>query len=335
MVDMSGHLIHISSSSFQGISITDLRHINFTYFNLFSSLNSCVTLGDRTNNHWFQSSFDSPIASFTSRKPLTLSLPTVITSVILLTLCHTIHVWLVRRIWLCFNSIFFPVLFCLILYRCCEDIGHPWDRQVKASPMKYLLICAKSSYRRSPTSRNHQWISTFSLAKPTVGWDGILCVPQCFHFCSKKKSITFKRTITSHYLTLSERRKTQFIWTHTGTLWSTASNVEIFLSKNKMHRCCAYCCVLPSHCLVSSHNAIFSPLERERCVTRPNNSCKRDYAYCQSSKREEIKIICIQLVALKIYLHVILLRKGNWKPLWSLPSVWVKYVIKCRLFTRN
>ena len=187
MVDMSGHLIHNSSSSFQGISITDLRHINFTYFNLFSSLNSCVTLGDRTNNHWFKSSFDSPIASFTSRKPLTLSLPTVITSVILLTLCHAIHVWLVRRIWLCFNSIFFPVLFCLILYRCCEDIGHPWDRQVKARPIKYLLVCAKSSYRRSPTSRNHQWISTFSLAKPTVGWDGILCVLQCVHFCSRKR----------------------------------------------------------------------------------------------------------------------------------------------------
>ena len=173
MVDMSGHLIHNSSSSFQGISITDLRHINFTYFNLFSSLNSCVTLGDRTNNHWFKSSFDSPIASFTSRKPLTFSLPIAISSVILLTLCHTIHVWLVRRIWLCFNSIFFPVLFCLILYRCCEDIGHPWDRQVKARPIKYLLVCAKSRSLVTADPRHPEIINEFLPFRwPNQPWVG-------------------------------------------------------------------------------------------------------------------------------------------------------------------
>ena len=107
---------------------------------------------------------------------------------------------------------------------------------------------------------------------------------------------------------------------------------------------------------------------------RPNNSCKRDHAYCCSSNREKIKLICQQLVTPKIEFHQILLRKAyrnsvvspikpnqryiaisdKWRynnqekriifqrglldwllPIWTLPCVCVKYVIKCRLFTRN
>ena len=126
-------------------------------------------------------------------------------------------------------------------------------------------------------------------------------------------------------------------------------------------------------CLVSSHNTLYSLFERAHCVTRLNNSCERDHTYCRSSNREKIKIIHLQLVAPKIEFHPILLQKANWNsvvspiepnqryiailnkwrdteqekriifqrglldwllPIWTLPSVW-KYVLKCRLFTRN
>ena len=41
------------------------------------------------------------------------------------------------------------------------------------------------------------------------------------------------------------------------------SIVQILLSKNEMHWCHAYCCLLHSCCLVLSHNALYSWLERE------------------------------------------------------------------------
>ena len=47
-------------------------------------------------------------------------------------------------------------------------------------------------------------------------------------------------------------------------------------------------------------------------MTRLNNSCKRDHTYCRSSKREEMKIVRLQLVAPKIEFHLILLWKANW-----------------------
>ena len=47
------------------------------------------------------------------------------------------------------------------------------------------------------------------------------------------------------------------------------------------------------------------------CVTRPNDSCKRDHAYCRSSNREKIKLIHQQLVTPKIEFHQILRRKAN------------------------
>ena len=57
---------------------------------------------------------------------------------------------------------------------------------------------------------------------------------------------------------------------------------------------------------------LFPIWERVCCVTRPHNSCKRDYAYCHYSSREKIKIIRLQLVTLKIWFCIILLRKANW-----------------------
>ena len=58
---------------------------------------------------------------------------------------------------------------------------------------------------------------------------------------------------------------------------------------------------------------VFPVWERVRCVIRPNNGCKRDYAYCRSSNGEKIKIIPLQLVAGigVIWLHT-LMRQSDW-----------------------
>ena len=65
----------------------------------------------------------------------------------------------------------------------------------------------------------------------------------------------------------------------------------MLLSKNKMHQCQTFCCHPCSSCLVSSHNAIYSSLDRSRarCTMRPNNGCEIDYAHCRSFNREKIK----------------------------------------------
>ena len=125
--------------------------------------------------------------------------------------------------------------------------------------------------------------------------------------------------------------------------------------------------------LLTQH-PLFPIWERACCMTRPNNGCLRDNAYCHSSKREKIKIIPLQLVTSKKKLHVILLQKANWNsvvpqidpnqkyiaisnkrryieqekriiferglldrllPIWTLPSACVKYMIKCRLFYKE
>ena len=49
-------------------------------------------------------------------------------------------------------------------------------------------------------------------------------------------------------------------------------------------------------CLVTQRH-LFPVGEKARCVMRPNNGCERDYAYCRSSNRKKIKIICLQFVA--------------------------------------
>ena len=60
-----------------------------------------------------------------------------------------------------------------------------------------------------------------------------------------------------------------------------------------MHQCHTYCCLLRSSCFFSSHNAIYSPLERAHCVTRAKNGCERDYPYYRSSNREKIKLMLL------------------------------------------
>ena len=101
--------------------------------------------------------------------------------------------------------------------------------------------------------------------------------------------------------------------------------------------------------------------------------CERYHAYCSSSNREKVNIVCVQLVASNILFHAISLRKANWYsvvspvdtdqryiaisnewryleqkrrlifqtrlpdwllPIWTLPSV-CEIRDKCRLFTRN
>ena len=57
----------------------------------------------------------------------------------------------------------------------------------------------------------------------------------------------------------------------------------------------------PSHPLFGllTQHHLFLVEERAFCMARPNNSCKRDYAYYCPSTREKIKIIRLQLVASK------------------------------------
>ena len=87
-----------------------------------------------------------------------------------------------------------------------------------------------------------------------------------FSFLKQKKSINFKRMKISYFFSWGEiikKKRNWFIWTHTCILGFVVSIFSILLSKNKMHWCHTYCCLLRSHCLVSSRIAIYSPLERE------------------------------------------------------------------------
>ena len=129
-----------------------------------------------------------------------------------------------------------------------------------------------------------------------------------FSFLSRKKAqLSKERNIALLHLR-RKKKNTSFIWTHTGIV----SIVWILLSRNEMHRCHAYCCLLRSRRLVSSHNAIYSQLERDSVAWRDQITvAKADYIYCRSSNREKITIICLQLVAKKIQFHVILLQKAN------------------------
>ena len=81
-----------------------------------------------------------------------------------------------------------------------------------------------------------------------------------------------------------------------------------------MQRCHAYTVVSFTPIVWSRHTTPSILHWRESALhgKRPNNGCKRDYAYCCSSTKKNIKIICLKLVALKISFYVILLRKANW-----------------------
>ena len=101
-----------------------------------------------------------------------------------------------------------------------------------------------------------------------VSRGGTFCEHNVFIFVTEKEQNFQKNeTIALRHLK-SKAKKTKFIWTHTGILWSIFSIVEIPLIKNQMHRCQVYCCLLRSRCLISSHNALYSPLERERVAWR-------------------------------------------------------------------
>ena len=70
----------------------------------------------------------------------------------------------------------------------------------------------------------------------------------------------------------------------------------------------------------SCHTTPSIPHWREStlCVTRSNNGCKRDYAYCCLSDSEKIKIIS-SVNHLKIQFHIILQWKANWNS--AVPSI--------------
>ena len=126
---------------------------------------------------------------------------------------------------------------------------------------------------------------------------GKFVFPNVFIFVTEKEH-HFQKNENIALLHLRRKKKnTSFIWTHTGIV----SIVWILLSRNEMHRCHAYCCLLRSRRLVSSHNAIYSQLERDSVAWRDQITvAKADYIYCRSSNREKIIIICLQLVAKKV-----------------------------------
>ena len=76
---------------------------------------------------------------------------------------------------------------------------------------------------------------------------------KCFHFCNRKKHNFPKK---ENIVLLPPKTKTEkdyFIWNHTDFVVYCLNT---------------YCCLLCSRCLVSSHNALYFPLERERVVLR-------------------------------------------------------------------
>ena len=91
---------------------------------------------------------------------------------------------------------------------------------------------------------------------------------KCFIFVTGKEQ-NFPTNENIALLHLKRKKiKTSFIWSHTGILWSIVSIVEILLSKNKMHLCHANWRLLRNHCLVSTHNTLYFPFERENVVGR-------------------------------------------------------------------
>ena len=130
-----------------------------------------------------------------------------------------------------------------------------------------------------------------------------------FSFLDQKKSTTFKITIILHYYTLGDWKKRP----------NSDRYVVVYclycLNTSKQKWNASVSCLLlsppqPSFGLVTQRH-LFPVGERQRCVTRQITVAKADYIYCRSSNREKITIICLQLVAKKIWFHVILLQKAN------------------------
>ena len=67
-----------------------------------------------------------------------------------------------------------------------------------------------------------------------------------------------------------------------------------------MQQCHTYCCLLHTHCLVSSHNTIYSSLKRERFAWQHQITvAKGTMLTTVPLPEEKIKIIRLQLVASK------------------------------------
>ena len=74
-----------------------------------------------------------------------------------------------------------------------------------------------------------------------------------------------------------------------------------------MHWCHGYCCLLCSHCLVSSHNTLYSPFEREHVALREQITAAKEATLTATPLTERKKIIHLSLVVPKIQFHLILL----------------------------
>ena len=126
-----------------------------------------------------------------------------------------------------------------------------------------------------------------------VGWDGAGCVLNHFIFVTEK-SITFKKR------KYQKDRKKPNLCELTDIMWSTVSTVKILLSENEMHRYHAFRCLLCRRCLVSSHNALYFPFEREHVAWRDQITLTKETTRTAVPPREKVKILLLQLVSPKI-----------------------------------
>ena len=122
-----------------------------------------------------------------------------------------------------------------------------------------------------------------------------LC-PLCFHLCHPKQH-NVKKTKG-----LQKDRKKILIYLNSHRYCVTYYLYCLNTSALKWNASLPYLLLSPLQMLFGlvTQCPLFPIWESVCCVTRPHNSCKRDYAYCHYSSREKIKIIRLQLVTLKI-----------------------------------
>ena len=129
-----------------------------------------------------------------------------------------------------------------------------------------------------------------------AGWVEVgHCVPTCnvFIFVTEKKH-NFQKNENNPLLHLKGKINNSHGYFIVYCLYCLNT-----LSKRKIHLFSAMLNVVSLAAIVwFRHTILFG--KRAHRITRPNNSCKRDYVYCHSSNRQKIKIICLQLAASKI-----------------------------------
>ena len=123
-----------------------------------------------------------------------------------------------------------------------------------------------------------------------MGWDGTDFAFNVF-ISVTEKSITFKNE------NIAERQKKNLIYLNSHRYYVIYCLYFLNTSKLKWNASVPRLLLSPSQPLVGL--VIHSPLFTG-CVTRSNNRCEKDYAYCHSSNREKIKIIRLQVVTSKI-----------------------------------